>query len=113
MKKELIDGKEFTVFDDLEEMKWYYHSRLCNSPSNRDFDRLFSEYTKLVAEMVIHIASKDTVAAVPFDPLNGKFGTMQGIGTPKVYDEASKGLVAEANKFLEDFNEPCRVRVIA
>ena len=112
MKKEMVDGREIMVFDDVEELKWYYHNRLCNSPSIRDFDRLFSEYTKLVAEMVTHIANKDTVAAIPFDPLNGKFGTMQGIGTPKVYDEASKGLVAEVNKFLEGFNEPCRVRVM-
>ena len=112
MKKELIDGKEISVFDDLEELKWHYHKRLCNSVSNRDADRLRSEHDKLVAELVTHIASKDTVAAIPFDPLNGKFGTMQGIGTPKVYDENSKALVAEMNKFLEGFNEPCRVRVM-
>ena len=111
MKTEVRNGQEIMVFDDLEELKWHYHKRLCNSVSNRDSDRLRSEHDKLVAELVIHITDKDTVAAIPFDPEHGKFGTMQGIGTPKVYDENSKALVAEMNKFLEGFNESCRVRV--
>jgi len=29
MKTEIREGKTVTVFDNVEEMKWHYHARLC------------------------------------------------------------------------------------
>lgn len=28
------DGREITVFEDVEEMKWFYHARLCKDSSD-------------------------------------------------------------------------------
>jgi len=64
MKKELIDGKEFTLFDDLEELKWHYHKRLCNSVSNRDSERMRSMYDQTLAELLIRVSEYKTVAEV-------------------------------------------------
>ena len=29
MKTEIEDGKTILLFDDVEELKWYYHTKLC------------------------------------------------------------------------------------
>jgi len=34
MHKELRDDKLVTVFDDVEEMKWFYHRKLCKNSSD-------------------------------------------------------------------------------
>ena len=35
MKEIIRDGKTITVFDNVEEMKWFYHARLCKDSSDR------------------------------------------------------------------------------
>ncbi|MCJ7431102.1 hypothetical protein MUO83_07845 [Candidatus Bathyarchaeota archaeon] len=107
MNKEVRDGVEITVFDDLEEMKWHFHKQLCNSSSMRDEDRMKSMFEHDLAVLMTHIAERDKVTTLSFD-------VWLDIPTPrvKVYDENSKVLVAEANRLLEGFNQPCRVKVI-
>jgi len=39
MKKVVRDGKKILLFDDVEELKWYYHARLC-----RGEDAVNAEY---------------------------------------------------------------------
>jgi len=34
MKTEVRDGKTITVFDNVEEMKWHYHARLCRNSAD-------------------------------------------------------------------------------
>ncbi len=34
MKQVVREGKTITVFDDVEEMKWFYHRRLCKDSSD-------------------------------------------------------------------------------
>jgi hypothetical protein len=34
MRKEVREGKTITVFDDVEEMKWHYHARLCKDSND-------------------------------------------------------------------------------
>jgi len=29
MKETVVDGKKIKLFDDVEELKWYYHTKLC------------------------------------------------------------------------------------
>ena len=35
MRQQVRGGVEITVFDNVEEMKWYYHARLCKDSSDR------------------------------------------------------------------------------
>jgi len=37
MKTETVDGKRILVFDDLEEMKWYYHKELCKGDATAQY----------------------------------------------------------------------------
>ena len=34
MKEIIRDGKTITVFDDVTEMKWHYHARLCKDSND-------------------------------------------------------------------------------
>jgi len=34
MKTEIKEGKTITVFDNVEEMKWHYHARLCRNSAD-------------------------------------------------------------------------------
>jgi len=34
MQQKVRNGKTVTVFDDVEEMKWHYHARLCKDSSD-------------------------------------------------------------------------------
>lgn len=34
MKTKIRDGEKITVFDDVEEMKWFFHTRLCKDSSD-------------------------------------------------------------------------------
>ena len=37
MKREIIGGKEILVFDDCEELKWYYHDKFCHGDTIAGF----------------------------------------------------------------------------
>ncbi len=34
MKQVTRNGETITIFDDIEEMKWHYHARLCKNSSD-------------------------------------------------------------------------------
>lgn len=113
MKKEVVDGQELTVFDDLEEMKWYYHGRLCNSSSIRDEDRMRNLHQQHVAELMIYWANKSKTAAIVIDPMTFDYTYGGTFKKPIVKtNEADKEIIAEVNKLFSCFDEPCMVRVI-
>jgi len=51
MQKIVRDGKTVTVFDDVEEMKWHYHARLCRNSAD------------IMAKFMIDFASKNVAEA--------------------------------------------------
>ena len=46
MRKEIREGVEITVFDNVEELKWYYHARLCKDSADR-----FAEYMVAIQDV--------------------------------------------------------------
>lgn len=37
MKTEVIDGKKIMIFEDREELKWYYHKLLCKGDATAQY----------------------------------------------------------------------------
>ena len=50
MRKEVREGVEITIFDNVEELKWYYHARLCKDSSDP------------AALYIVHVAGENDVA---------------------------------------------------
>jgi hypothetical protein len=51
MKTEVRDGKTITIFDNVEEMKWHYHARLCRNSAD------------IMAQFMVDFASKNVAEA--------------------------------------------------
>lgn len=54
MKREIREGKEIIVFDNMEEAKWHIHKKLCQNPCDALLHyilKLFTQENLTVAEL--------------------------------------------------------------